>query len=593
VSEAETPSAATHLRLAQTVLYFAPTEEHFRSFLAAMREVPGCAVPLHADPPYLTTTELLVRFAVHVDLAEALREVRRAFFQAIILDLRNLSGEADHTTANLALASRILEELDQAGGDVEMRYPFHRILTLVASTDGDRADQLVAQLACQGVGRVVRDRSVMPDVGEAARQARRRTFGGLVLQELKRVVVPREVGLTALCCAGGGITGIYFEMGALKCLDDCLSPRGAVNRFDLYFGISAGAVVTSLIANGYSMDELMASIAGHPGGRIPPMSLSLFRLAHLNVRDLARRLGSGIRDIVGALRRAFWGQVPLSFESLVLDYSDLLGPPLKADQFEATLRRLFQAPGATNDFRKLPRPLFIGTTDQDLRAPVLFGDPGYDDIPISQAVQASVSLNPAFSSTLIRGRYYEDGAVTRTTNFPLAIQKGARLLFVLDPFVPYVSKDPGYARQRGLFYNADQNIRTMSYTRFEQVRNYTLRRRPEVRSYTFLPANTQRRLLSVNPMDHRPFLPIWRGAYLSTLQRLTLLRHQLVADLDPHGLHLDLHRAEEVAARLRATENPSFADFFPRGRIEIRRPPLCLEQTPAPPGGETTLAQAF
>jgi hypothetical protein len=93
-------------------------------------------------------------------------------------------------------------------------------------------------------------------------------------------------------------------------------------------------------------------------------------------------------------------------------------------------------------------------------------------------------------------------------------------------------------------------------------------------------------------MDHRPFLPIWRGAYLSTLQRLTLLRHQLVADLVPHGWHLDLNRAEEVAARLGATENPSFADFFPHGRIEIRKPPLCLEEAPAPLHGERAHAQA-
>jgi hypothetical protein len=52
-------------------------------------------------------------------------------------------------------------------------------------------------------------------------------------------------------------------MGALKCLADCLPP-GALNAFDMYFGISAGAVLTGILANGYSIDEFMASIAG-PG----------------------------------------------------------------------------------------------------------------------------------------------------------------------------------------------------------------------------------------------------------------------------------------------------------------------------------------
>ena len=43
-----------------------------------------------------------------------------------------------------------------------------------------------------------------------------------------------------------------------------------MNSFDMYFGISAGAVVTGVIAMGYSVDEFMAALAGVPGGRICP-----------------------------------------------------------------------------------------------------------------------------------------------------------------------------------------------------------------------------------------------------------------------------------------------------------------------------------
>ena len=89
--------------------------------------------------------------------------------------------------------------------------------------------------------------------------------------------------------------------------------------------------------------------------------------------------------------------------------------------------------------------------------------------------------------------------------------------------------------------------------------------------YTFLPANRLRKMLSVNPMDHRPYLPIWRGAYLSTLQRIHLLRHRMCGDLAAHGLALDTSRAEAVAARLEATTDATFADFFPDGKVNVVR----------------------
>ena len=47
-------------------------------------------------------------------------------------------------------------------------------------------------------------------------------------------------------------------------------------------------------------------------------------------------------------------------------------------------------------------------------------------------------------------------------------------------------------------------------------------------------------------------LAVWRGAYLSTLQRIHLLRHKMCGDLAAHGLALDTSRADAVAARLEA-----------------------------------------
>ena len=44
--------------------------------------------------------------------------------------------------------------------------------------------------------------------------------------------------------------------------------------------------------------------------------------------------------------------------------------------------------------------------------------------------------------------------------------------------MPFVSKRAGDARERGVFWNADQDIRTISFTRFETTRKWVLRRHP-------------------------------------------------------------------------------------------------------------------
>ena len=154
----------------------------------------------------------------------------------------------------------------------------------------------------------------------------------------------RRIGKTAICAAGGGITGIYFEMGVLKCLDDCLT-NCSVNDFDMMFGISAGAVVTSLLSVGYTADELMAGIANVPGGRVPPMSLSLLRLSHFNHEDMRWRMSSAAKTGVRAFWESLRGRGGGTADSLFLEYTSLVGPPFHSSEFEVMLRRMLEMSG--------------------------------------------------------------------------------------------------------------------------------------------------------------------------------------------------------------------------------------------------------
>lgn len=510
------------------------------------------------DPPVLRYDGQLLSCFTAEDERGLLSRLAERYVHLLVVDLRWAPESGESWMAWVEAGHALLDSLERSD-DIEQRYGFHRILALVSGPDADAVDDLIARLGARGIGRVLRQREEELETD----------FSGRVLRAILSTIADRPVGKRALCASGGGVTGIYFELGVLKCLDDCLV-GATVGDFDLYFGISAGAVVSGLLAAGYSVDEIMASIAGVPGGRIPPMTLRLLRLSYLNYADIRRRLAVGLKSVAGDLRDFLTGRESPSFDGLLLEYGDLVGAPFRSDRLEAVLRNLLMHDGMDNDFRRLPRPLFIGASDQDARRHVLFGDEEHVHVPVSRAIQASLSVNPAFEAVAIDGRYYEDGAVTRTSDFVEAIRRGADLLFIIDPFVPYVSRETGMVQKRGILYNIDQDLRTLSYTRYESTRHWVLRRHPEVSSYTFLPSNRIRRVLGVNPLDHRPYLEIWQGAYLSTLQRLRQVCHRLRGDLIMHGIRLESERAESVAARLEATSSPTFADFFPEGRVDIR-----------------------
>lgn len=564
--------AVQRARLSKRVLYYAGQHELSDEFFGACGEVAKCHAGHGDEGPVVSCSEADFHFVVRQGVQDALDTLHGGFFNLVVLDLRQPARGATKRArdASFERGLRLLDAMDQEP-DVERRYGFHRIVALVAGPDVPELDQRIATLGTRGVGRVLRDMSTCHLHAGCQYLPHRREFAKLVLGELANVTRRRPVGKRALCLSGGGITGMYFELGALKCLEDCCSP-GALNAFDLYFGISAGGVVSGLMANGFAVTEFMGAIAGVEGGRIPPLSLSLLDASHLDFSGITAPLRQVFSLAAGGARRLLGGRLPFSLESLVFEYGDLVHPPFNTHGFESLIRTSFASHGCPNDFRLLPRKLFIGATDQDLKQHVLFGEAPHDTVPISRAIEASMSINPVFAPTEIGGRYYEDGAITRTSNFVEAINRGATLIFSVDPLVPYVSKQPGFARGRGVVYNADQDIRTISFTRYETTRNFVIRRHPEVSLYTFLPANNLRRMLSVNPMDHRHYLEIWRGAYLGTLRRLQALGYRLRGDLAFQGIDFDTQRAEAVAGRLTAATRLRYSDFFPEGRVELEAP---------------------
>ncbi len=535
----------------RTVLVFAPRRQCADDLFDILAGQPWMQVQASEQARVFRGKGLTLHMESVSSVDAAIAYLAHTYCNLVVVDCRHMPhctvSPARQEDKAFAFLEGLRRELDR-----ERRYPFRRIVVLVGDPDEARADHLVFAMGEKHVGACLRDASMSARFGGERPQAERDRFAEAFWAACNRLLIERPHGSKSINLAGGGISGIYYELGVLKCLDDALDLD--VRDFDSYYGISAGALVAAGLANDFSVDELL-----HRFGRVDeswPYRLQL-GLRHLNLGELPRRFVLVQRELARYLLRMVKGEDELSVTSILGTWGVALGPLFDSTEFEQVLRTLLTGPGHTNDFRELSRRLFIGATDQDRRQPVLFGDAGFDHVPISKAIQASAAMHPFFPSVEIDGRCYTDGIVTRTSNLRNAIERGADLVFVIDPFVPLIADEAGFNARHGNVWIMEQDYKTMSYTRYEQARNEILRRHPRVAVYTFVPSNRMRRLMSAqSPFVSRNFPAIVGEAYRSTYRRLRRVEYKLSGELQSHGITLDLGPVEEKCRLLADAGTP-------------------------------------
>lgn len=368
--------------------------------------------------------------------------------------------------------------------------------------------------------------------------------GRQLAARLDAMLAERGHGKVAICLAGGGIEGLLYELGVLRALDACLADRSIVD-LDLFCGISAGAILGALLANGIGPDEILRALDGgsnriEPIGRWdlfePNVGELVLRLATL-ARELARG-GEGPRGVVSSLLRA----VPTAAFS--------------GRRLSAWLERQLERPGMSNRFDQLRRRLYVGATDQDTSEAVLFGDEAHAHVPVHRAVRASSALVPFYPPVEIDGRWYIDGAFSRTTNMRVAAQQGATLVILVDPLVPVRAAEAGYVRARGGVYGSAQGLKALINGRFDKAVGAIAEMHPNVAFHLFRPEAEEMRILAGSPMKYFYRREVEEIAYESTLAKIRASHVQLARDLALHGI--TLRHPDRIGARAAAAEHPRF-----------------------------------
>lgn len=531
-------------------LFLAPFPDSFRELCESSQSHPGLAAKRNGKGCRWRTDGMELSFDVTDSIEDACTRLSEHYYHLVLVDCRHLPRHEEEAEEQEKTLFAFLDCLESEP-DRERRYPFQRVLVLVGDENEERVDRLIFAMGRRHVGACIRDLSLSSRLAGTRRKEARRDFLRQILDLAHRTLMVRRRGKKALCLAGGGITGIYYELGVLKCLNDAMDFD--LRDFDLFCGISAGAVVAGSLANGYSVDEMLRYV-----GRLDPEEPYKVQLGwrQLNLGEIPRRLLLAQQDLAQYLWRLVKRQDELSITGISGAYERLLGPIFDNRGFERMLRKLFTREGRSNDFRELRARLLIGATDQDRRNHVLFGSEGWDHVPISQAIQASAAVHPFFPSVEIDGRFYTDGVVTRTSNLGAAIRNGADLVFIADPFLPLISEQPGHNARHGNMWVLQQDFKTVAFTRFKQLSDEILRRNPQVGAYTFVPSNRMRRLMSTNPFVASNFHSIVCEAYRSTYRRLHTMEYKLRGELESHGIALDLGYVDEKVEILRTARRP-------------------------------------
>jgi predicted acylesterase/phospholipase RssA len=446
------------------------------------------------------------QFRIANEVPQALALLADHYFNFVVLDNRRGDGALRPADCFVdSLAQSFMAKVHYSA-DPERMYPFHRIIAVL-----ERDECLAAQtfeLGKLNVGGFVLE-----------------PFAGTLFDEMDRLSGDKDPGRTAICLSGGGVEGFLFEVGVLKALNAHLQSR-SVTDFDIFCGISAGSILSALLANGTEPEYIAAALTGDKGA--PMDRLTPGTIFDPDLKEYLSRLWD------------FTRKAPF------LNWNELISSMLKTvpvgffrgEALRKFVEKQLTHRGRTNDFRELKKELYIGATDQDTSAHTIFGWGQWRDVPISTAVRASCGLTPFFEPEKIRGRYFVDGQYTRTSNFHFAVERGAKLIIVVNPLVPIRVEQPGYVRSKGGVFAGLQALKTVIHTRFMHSIRHAAANFPELDFVLFHPEAEDMRLMSGSPMKYNIRAEILNMAYRCAVRKIQRDFEILSGTFAKHGFRL-------------------------------------------------------
>ncbi|WP_245156339.1 patatin-like phospholipase family protein [Agrilutibacter solisilvae] len=340
-----------------------------------------------------------------------------------------------------------------------------------------------------------------------------------------------------------------YELGALRALDEAIEGLD-LTRLDCYVGVSSGAFLAAALANRLGTQELCRIFLTGDSDDVQFRPETFLRPAFLEYMRRAARLPRLASDW---WRELLFSPGELRWPDFITRFGGLVPTGLFDNaQVEQFLGDVFSRRGRTNDFRELEARLFVISVDLDSGETVRFGGDGWDDVPISQAVQASAALPGLYPPVELRGRHFVDGALRRTMHASVVLERGIDLMLGVNPLVPFntqgdtrtFASDAGRLAAGGLPAVLSQTFRTFLQSRMQIGLAKHAQQFPDVDQMIFEPNAQDGELFFTNAFSFANRERIAQIAYRNVLVDLHERAHTLGPLLEAHGLAL---RADVIA----------------------------------------------
>ena len=372
---------------------------------------------------------------------------------------------------------------------------------------------------------------------------------GITIVQKSDLKHPKPNPKVALVLSGGGISGGAFKIGGLNALSSFMTNR-RLRDFDIFVGVSVGAIIASFLANGISIKDLSDSLEGLPGKLHPvrawdlytPNLKGFFQMPPHIIGHMLSMVPKRVADIVrykNIFREDFRSRlIKTAMKPTYKNVGDFLAYCLKdgnpdahhpswpwhclpngiftTHNFEQTIRKNLESHGLSNDFKDLykkrGKALYTISMNLDCAQRAVFGHDEINTTPISKAMEASMAIPFFYKPVNIDGVDYVDGAVIKTTNLDLAVSKNADLIICYNPFRPFnldlfceqCGANQGRIRiaKDGIYAIFNQVMRTVLHTRL--MHGISLyRKNPEFKGDIILvePTEYDDKFFDMNPMN--------------------------------------------------------------------------------------------
>lgn len=325
---------------------------------------------------------------------------------------------------------------------------------------------------------------------------------------------------------GGGAAGAMYQIAALAALEDAVEGLNA-NDFDLFMGASSGASVAAALAGGRDIRRIYRALLD-PGDTYFPLERK--HILKMDVSGWGRAAATVVsalkHGVVSALSRspapspmALWEEVDRLYDSLPAGFFSL-------DRYERFFSDRLTRRGVPNSFSALRRELRVIAHDLDLGEEVLFGEPGFEHVPVTRACTASMALPPFFSPVPVGDRYYIDAGAAQSRVLEAAVRASMRAVVIVNPMVPVRTNGvpTGHGqrpslRDKGAMWVANQAHRISTHALLTETIE-RIRRDTHMQVILIEPDPTDTLLFMYNPASFAARRAILEQAYRNTRERV-------------------------------------------------------------------------